>query len=680
MASSPSSSKASSAVFDHRRCHPTDHRYLLRMELLKDNDGGRVVNDGDDETGKPDERLLLSMLAERSKIFRIKYTFPYGRYRETTAIQHHSSRLRNFTSFPLSRIVALFPLVSLEVVRATYEAYPDAIYEPDQDGRLPIHYACRFGIRPSLELLVFLVDKYPESVCVKTNDGILPFHYACSNVGSMDIIKYLFSLNSHVVTTKTRIGWYPLHFACRWPCHPYAIRYVLKLFPRASQIQAQSTQSLPIHHACSAAPNNDNVTLTALRQLVDAYPDGVRQPTKGGHLPLHAVLIAVAFTTKTSKEEVATKSCAADFSTRPNMYPMVDFLLGCHPEGARHSTKAKKAPLPLQIVCSWPLLPGGGAIPYQVDVASRLLQQYPQALRRETSLGKSAIDLAVASVSATPDGEDANRNENGSSGSVFVELLKCVDENYDGFNAMSHAERGEQLNLWKQEAAEAIQRRKQASPSSGEQPDDVANRSQAMSEEDPGPRVPGDASAQTGRVRGDGAATAPQPGAFFEEEKRPEDQIFSSASDVMQSKRRQLQLGDKRQQASDSYVSSGSLSGLGGSIRSAPGAVSVPGINRIDADNSSSSEDNLVTESLPQEASVLRAASSTANRAVDVPLPESVGATPIAAEISPDVRRLEEELRNLREQLGQQQQQEVGPVVEARAVTHQDKAVCCIIS
>lgn len=94
-------------------CNPADHRLQLCKELSNET---------------PDESVITVLLQQHPKIFRIKYKFPYR------SIKWGVGKVRTFVSYPLSRIVALFPSLSIELVKAVYETYPDAIYEADEDG------------------------------------------------------------------------------------------------------------------------------------------------------------------------------------------------------------------------------------------------------------------------------------------------------------------------------------------------------------------------------------------------------------------------------------------------------------------------------------------------------------------------------------------------------------------
>jgi ankyrin repeat protein len=56
------------------------------------------------------------------------------------------------------------------------EGYLESLQVTDNDGELPLHYACMF--RAPLDVIRYLVHAYPGSLQVTDNNGELPLHYA----------------------------------------------------------------------------------------------------------------------------------------------------------------------------------------------------------------------------------------------------------------------------------------------------------------------------------------------------------------------------------------------------------------------------------------------------------------------------------------------------------------------
>jgi hypothetical protein len=68
--------------------------------------------------------------------------------------------------------------VPTALIRKVAEAYPDALWAPDQSGRLPLHLACQ---RVASEEVIQLLAR-PESCRAADNEGLLPLHVLCQSM------------------------------------------------------------------------------------------------------------------------------------------------------------------------------------------------------------------------------------------------------------------------------------------------------------------------------------------------------------------------------------------------------------------------------------------------------------------------------------------------------------------
>ena len=68
----------------------------------------------------------------------------------------------------------------------------------DKDGRLPLHYACRFK-----GPVHWLVDNGPTQSGVQDNCGALPLHYACRFKAELKVVQFLVNEWPEVVQAET---------------------------------------------------------------------------------------------------------------------------------------------------------------------------------------------------------------------------------------------------------------------------------------------------------------------------------------------------------------------------------------------------------------------------------------------------------------------------------------------
>mmetsp|Transcript_4676 Transcript_4676/g.7059 ORF Transcript_4676/g.7059 Transcript_4676/m.7059 type:complete len:918 (+) Transcript_4676:152-2905(+) len=84
---------------------------------------------------------------------------------------------------------------------------------PEQNGMLPLHYACAYGT--STAVLEVLVEVFPASVIAKEKSGRTPLHLAMVNAhrpASTSVLRFLLSVqNSDAVNARDREGHLPLH-------------------------------------------------------------------------------------------------------------------------------------------------------------------------------------------------------------------------------------------------------------------------------------------------------------------------------------------------------------------------------------------------------------------------------------------------------------------------------------
>lgn len=85
---------------------------------------------------------------------------------------------------------------------------PKGAQSKDDQGRLPIHHACRKNC--SEKVIKALLKTYPKGAQVKDDQDKLPIHYVCQNGGSEDVINVLLAAYPFSINVKNGFGYTPL--------------------------------------------------------------------------------------------------------------------------------------------------------------------------------------------------------------------------------------------------------------------------------------------------------------------------------------------------------------------------------------------------------------------------------------------------------------------------------------
>ena len=82
----------------------------------------------------------------------------------------------------------------------------------DGNGRLPLHHA---AVRRNADVIMLCGREFPEGTKHKDNEGCLPIHYACNRADGLEPLKVLISLDSGSTKAKDGQGDLPLHLVVR---------------------------------------------------------------------------------------------------------------------------------------------------------------------------------------------------------------------------------------------------------------------------------------------------------------------------------------------------------------------------------------------------------------------------------------------------------------------------------
>jgi ankyrin repeat protein len=157
-------------------------------------------------------------------------------------------------------------------------ANPKGAQNKDDDGRLPLHYACLKGA--SQGVVDVLLASFSKGAMSKDDEGRLPIHHACSKGAPEGIIDALLKASPKGAQSKDDQGRLPLHHACRKNATERIIRTLLRVYPRGAQIK-DDQDKLPIHYSCQ---NGASPLIVSL--MLTTYPESINVKNGFGYTPL----------------------------------------------------------------------------------------------------------------------------------------------------------------------------------------------------------------------------------------------------------------------------------------------------------------------------------------------------------------------------------------------------------
>ena len=202
--------------------------------------------------------------------------------------------------------------IALETVKVLFDDYPDAIYKKDEGGLDPIervkrrierddnakyiveflteqveyveeardeasfHWALQMD-NISLGAVKLILKDFPPRIHTANDKGAIPLHIACQ-YSSVDIVKYLASIDIGDLGICDEDGKYPLHYACMGRNHD-VIRYLLEKNVSSISERSTSNNMLPFHYLCLSdedyGGNGSPKYTESLWRILSAYPDAI---------------------------------------------------------------------------------------------------------------------------------------------------------------------------------------------------------------------------------------------------------------------------------------------------------------------------------------------------------------------------------------------------------------------
>eukprot|EP00956_Cyclotella_meneghiniana_P025460 scaffold53208_cov37-Cyclotella_meneghiniana.AAC.3 len=170
------------------------------------------------------------------------------------------------------------------------ELYPDSIHIPDYDGWYHLHLLACAKVSyetDTHELLLFLLKHDRGAVSTPNDDGKLPLHYA-SCTKPLTFVKLLFDAHPDGIFVRDNEGKTPVDIA-RSHCHADVIdffEYQFEFHRQAQEYQDPDVNGqLPIHRVQQM--KSENVSLGTIKLMVEAHRASVTVANIHGCIPLH---------------------------------------------------------------------------------------------------------------------------------------------------------------------------------------------------------------------------------------------------------------------------------------------------------------------------------------------------------------------------------------------------------
>mmetsp|Transcript_988 Transcript_988/g.1270 ORF Transcript_988/g.1270 Transcript_988/m.1270 type:complete len:774 (+) Transcript_988:61-2382(+) len=138
---------------------------------------------------------------------------------------------------------------SEDVLRVLADAYPESKTATDRRGRTPLHFALGSTDIPVTAAAVVLLSSTGAASCPDEN-GMLPLHYACAYGAPEEALHVLTDNNADSITQTDRNGRTPLHFAlgnADRQASPNVVRLLLAQNPDVVNVTDKERSDLPLH-------------------------------------------------------------------------------------------------------------------------------------------------------------------------------------------------------------------------------------------------------------------------------------------------------------------------------------------------------------------------------------------------------------------------------------------------
>jgi len=318
----------------------------------------------------------------------------------------------------------------LSFCKILIDAYPESLKVEASDGSLPLHAACKYGDRYTVDTIQYMLELHPESINARDREGRLPIHSVVQGEyldvfdKKATIVALLLGHDPDAASKRDSRGRLPLHMALkcsRWrpvvrfpesildvlialfDTYPEAIYECYSKWNTALKFaRDHKMQSIKIflqaqhHYAMKArdmtslttldengwlllnhALKDNNVSVGTIKLLVRNNPAAVRTADNMLAFPLHLAcqcssVQVVQYLLGESNEHIivhldANKNSIFHYACRGGNFGVIKTLLKSHPSLAASSKVNIKNELPIHLLCEAGKDTAGSEIPEYVD-------------------------------------------------------------------------------------------------------------------------------------------------------------------------------------------------------------------------------------------------------------------------------------------------------------------------
>ena len=173
---------------------------------------------------------------------------------------------------------------NLSSIQALYDAYPDAIFARNRDGRTPLDVARSKGNQPVMGFLQTQLEyaRQAQDMTVMTTvdeNGWLPLHRALKGNAPLGSIKLLVIGNQAALQVADQNGVYPVHIACKFSSAK-VVKYLVELAGDTLN-NVDANKDSPLHYACRGG------NLGIVKYLLEANVPSVSERNNNNKLAIH---------------------------------------------------------------------------------------------------------------------------------------------------------------------------------------------------------------------------------------------------------------------------------------------------------------------------------------------------------------------------------------------------------
>lgn len=177
---------------------------------------------------------------------------------------------------------------SLRALEEALARQPQAVFECDKLGDLPLHRLCKNRCLEVVSMAHLLIQMHPTALEARGNTRMMPLHVACRHTPSTELVAYLIERDSSALQMPAQGGDLPVHLAMENPniaASEAIMDLVLEHWPEA--VFGAGSQGSALHHASRWLPTADR----RFQAILDAWPEGCQKKNSHGQLPLHVALL-----------------------------------------------------------------------------------------------------------------------------------------------------------------------------------------------------------------------------------------------------------------------------------------------------------------------------------------------------------------------------------------------------